>query len=203
MKYLCIPGWATNPDIFSDILPDKLISEAIDFNFFNDLDFPHEKEDKNIDTVICYSLGSLYALELIGKAKVQKVILIGGFTYFPGDDKKRKLKINLMIRGLKQKPEKVLAEFYKEAGLPQQKHDKINVNNLIRGLELLRDCDMSHALLNNETKLYTIHGDQDSIVPEELNRMQFKNSKHFSLEGDHSIILTKAEEIKKIISEIN
>ena len=133
---------------------------------------------------------------------IQKVILIGGFTYFPGEDKRRKLKISLMIRGLKKNPEKVLTDFYKEAELPEQSHDKINVNNLIRGLELLRDCDMSHALLNNDTKLYTIHGDQDSIVPEELNRMQFKDSKHFSLEGNHSIILTKAKEIKKIISEI-
>ena len=201
MKCLCIPGWATSPDIFSDLLPDNLISEEVDFNFFNDLGFP-ENEEKEIDTILCYSLGSLYALTLMERVKIQKVILIGGFTYFPGEDKRRKLKISLMIRGLKKNPEKVLTDFYKEAELPEQSHDKINVNNLIRGLELLRDCDMSHALLNNDTKLYTIHGDQDSIVPEELNRMQFKDSKHFSLEGNHSIILTKAKEIKKIISEI-
>lgn len=201
MKWLCIPGWATGPGIFSNLLPKNTALKAIDLNFFNNEPFP-KCDDSDPEGIICYSLGSLIALKLIEKRKTKKVIFIGGFSFFPGNDKKRSLKINLMIRGLKKTPEKVLADFYEEAGLPLTTHTKININNLIHGLELLRDCDMSHALYNSDTEIFTIHGAQDSIVPEELNRMQFKESKHYSIEGNHSIILTKADEIKKIISEI-
>jgi len=201
MKWLCIPGWATDPDIFSEIPPSNHDFQKLDFNFFNDQDFP-DCEELNADGIICYSLGSLIALQIMERKNIQKAIFIGGFTFFPGDDKKRKLKISLMIRGLKKNPEKTLADFYAEAGLPQKSFTKINVTNLIHGLELLRDCDMSHALRNTNSEIYTIHGDQDSIVPEEQNRMQFKNNKHFSLNGNHAIILSKSNEIKKIISEI-
>ena len=201
MNWLCIPGWGTEPDIFNKIIPEGTQAETLDLNFFNEEDFP-DTSQKKVDGVICYSLGSLIGLELMELTSIKKAIFIGGFSFFPGEDKKRKLKINLMIRGLKKDPAKVLDDFYSEAGLPNLAGKEINVNNLIHGLELLRDCDMSHALCNNKSEIYTIHGDQDSIVPEKLNRMQFKESKHFSIEGQHSIILTQSNEVKKIISEI-
>ena len=116
----------------------------------------------------------------------------------------RKMKINLMLRGLKRDPAKVIGDFYTEAGLKQSIEKTLNVNNLIHGLELLRDCDMSHALCNTEAEIITIHGKDDVIVPEELNRMQFTNTEkeRYTLDGNHGIIQSKSPEIKKILSEI-
>lgn len=205
MSWLAIPGWATQPDIFSDILPENLDIEIINLNFDQEREFPEIKNKKH-DGIICFSLGSLLALEAVQKNEAEKIVFISGFTHFPGFDKmtsrKRKMKINLMIKGLKRDSAKTLADFYSEAGLSIEPSTFNNVTNLIHGLELLRDCDMSHALKNTEAKIFTIHGKNDSIVPEELNRMQFNNETHFSLSGDHGIIQSKSEEIKKILSEI-
>ena len=205
MSWLAIPGWATRPDIFSEILPENLDFELANLNFDNDGSFP-EIKNKHYDGIICYSLGSLIALKAALKNSPEKIIFISGFTFFPGFDaieaRKRKMKINLMIKGLKRDAAKTLTDFYSEAGLTTKPSTANNVINLIHGLELLRDCDMSHALKNNVSKIFTIHGKNDSIVPEEMNRMQFNNVNHISLAGDHGIIQSKNEEIKKILSEI-
>lgn len=205
MSWLAIPGWATNPGIFSDILPENLDLELANLNFDNDGKFPEIKNIK-YEGIICYSLGSILALGTLLKNAPEKIIFISGFTYFPGFDdleaRKRKMKINLMIKGLKKDAARTLTDFYSEAGLTVKSSTANNVINLIHGLELLRDCDMSHALKNTESKIFTIHGKNDSIVPEEMNRMQFNNENHISLTGDHGIIQSKSEEIKKILSEI-
>ena len=207
MKWLAIPGWATSPDIFDLILPENLNVECVDLNFYEQPEFPDIKINE-FDGIICYSLGSLLALKNIEESNIKKIIFIGGFTSFPGSDAKqsklRKMKVKLMIRGLKKDPEKILRDFSEEAGLNFTEKATINVNNLIHGLELLRDCDMSHALYKTEAEIFTIHGKDDVIVPEELNDMQFKEkvSQKYILDGNHGIIQNSSEEIKKILSEI-
>ena len=207
MKWLCIPGWATPPAIFNDLIPNKHQFHTLDLNFFNKDPFP-EISLEGYEGLICYSLGSLLTLNSLEKSSLKKIVFIGGFTHFPGKDPKgsklRKMKINLMLRGLKRDPAKVIGDFYTEAGLKQSIEKTLNVNNLIHGLELLRDCDMSHALCNTEAEIITIHGKDDVIVPEELNRMQFTNTEkeRYTLDGNHGIIQSKSPEIKKILSEI-
>ena len=207
MNWLCIPGWATSPDIFDSILPTELNIDRIDLNFFNKTEFP-KLEIPSHDCIICYSLGSLLALRSMNINNVKKIIFIGGFSSFLGSDLKqaklRKIKISLMIRGLKKDPSKVLKDFYNEAGLNFNKKPTININNLIHGLELLRDCDMYQELCETEAEIFTIHGKGDVIVPEELNRMQFKDkvSQRYVLDGGHGIIESRSDEIQKILSEI-
>ena len=204
MKWLCIPGWATGTDIFEDIIPDEASCDVVELNFFNNDDFPENITD-GYQGIICYSLGSLLAL---GVSNIKKIIFIGGFSFFPGvearEAKMRKMKINLMIRGLKKNPEKTLEDFYTEAGLEVNVRKNLNVNNLIHGLELLRDCDMSHALCNTDAEIFTIHGKDDVIVPEELNRMQFTTivKERFLIDGNHGIIQSQSPQIKKLLSEI-
>lgn len=207
MSWLCIPGWATSPDIFDPILPADLNIDRVDLNFFSEGEFTKVTKS-HYDCVICYSLGSLLALKLMNINDVKKIIFIGGFSSFLGSDikqaKLRKIKISLMIRGLKKAPSKVLKDFYTEAELNFNEKPTINVNNLIHGLELLRDCDMYQELCNTEAEIFTIHGKDDVIVPEELNRMQFeeKVSQRYILDGNHGIIESSSAEIQKILSEI-
>ena len=205
MNWLCIPGWATTPEIFNDIIPANIPFERFDFNFFNNKDFNTGQYIKT-EGIICFSQGSLTALQIAQKSDIKRIIFIGGFTFFPGHDVKtgklRKMKINLMIRGLKKNREKTLNDFYIEADLPLKAPTTFNVTNLIHGLELLRDCDMSHALTEIDSEIETIHAREDKIIPESLHKIQFKNARHYRLKGNHGSFLSQPDELKQILTEI-
>ncbi|NQZ59824.1 MAG: hypothetical protein HRT88_20420 [Lentisphaeraceae bacterium] len=69
MKWICLPGWATEPQLLSDLLPESAEKIEIDFNFFHDEAFPAVNEiqqhipDEDYG-IICFSMGTLFALEL-------------------------------------------------------------------------------------------------------------------------------------------
>lgn len=205
MDWLCIPGWATTPDMFTNVMPEKSSFKTVDFNFFNDLAYPGELQ-ANVQGIVCFSLGSLAALQLTTKIKIKKIVFLGGFTYFPGMQEKsarrRQMKINLMIREMKKNPLKVLNDFYQEAGLPAKKMTKMNTINLIHGLELLRDCDMSHVLAVTNSEVVTIHAKEDKIIPLEIHNKQFMSGKHFLIEGNHGTFLSNPDKVKQILREV-
>ena len=79
MKWICLPGWATEPQLLSDLLPESAEKIEIDFNFFHDEAFPAVNEiqqhipDEDYG-IICFSMGTLFALELC-KIKQPKPLL--------------------------------------------------------------------------------------------------------------------------------
>ena len=205
MKWLCFSGWAVEPGLLKSIAPADDVIE-VDYNFFKEGAFPEIEQviPKEPYSILCYSMGTLHALEAALLFPPQEIVSIAGFASFAGfgkDAKKRRLLILQMIKGLKKSSEKTVNDFRRKAGLNNFNTSMFNTDNLIKGLELLKDCDMSQAL-NSELKLTLISSDNDEIVPAHISSQLLSGpgEKRLSiLRGSHGAWQNNKEEIARII----
>ena len=135
--------------------------------------------------------GDLKALELSQNKLPHRIISICGFPSFCNDDKRRKMQINLMLRGLKKDPLKVLNDFRSTAQLTKTEVQKWNLENLEKGLLSLRDLDFSNVSETRKLDILLIEGIQDAIVPDNISQRLLTgpgNRQSISVEGSHGII---------------
>ena len=209
MKWIGLPGWATNKNILSSLIPDNQI-ELVDYNFYSEKDFPSINQVASLISgeeygIICYSMGSLLALELSQIKKPKLIISMGGFCHFPGYDqnsKRRRLIIMQMLKGLKRDPAKTISDFNLKAGLTSLPQEYLNVNNLSKGLELLKDGDMSQAL-KSELDIISICAKEDEIVPDYISKQLLQGPgkrKAVFVSGNHGFVQNQ-ENIQEIIKQ--
>lgn len=210
MNWLSLSGWAMEKSSLSSLLPhDSKITE-VDYHFFDDGSFPDDRELEEFIpegpyNIICYSMGTLIALKLCLIKKPEKMVSICGFTHFPGFDreaKRRKLNILQMIKGLKNNPTKTLKDFSVQAGLQLPQLKLINQSSLIKGLELLKNDDMSLASQGENIKLLSIYANNDLIVPEAITDQIVTgngNRQKACLAGGHGIVQTHVNNIQELI----
>ena len=202
MKWLCFPGWAVEFGHLRAMAPE---AEEINYHFYSEGSFPEiENFIPSVPySILCYSMGTLHALKAAQISRPEKIVSIAGFAHFPGkgdDAKRRKLLIMQMIRGLKSNPVKTVKDFSLKAGLEPPSCDEFNTNNLIKGLELLKDCDMSQAL-NNNLNLTLISSDNDTIVPGHISKQLLSGEgcrEHITIQGSHGAWQSKMEKIREI-----
>ena len=208
MKWLLIPGWSTHPSIFSSY--SKLFTDQVGYNWgfeesknrTSDAEIAEILKDDY--SILCYSMGTLKALELSLTHKPKKIISIGGFASFCNNNKRRAMHINLMLRGLKKDHKKILDDFAKNAQLSEPKSCKWNLSNLESGLISLRDDDFSTISKSSNLDILLIEGIQDAIVPNDisqklLNGPGSRNS--VQIDGGHGMVETNVNEISRIISD--
>ncbi|MCM8530597.1 MAG: hypothetical protein NE330_05490, partial [Lentisphaeraceae bacterium] len=159
MKCLLIPGWATSPNIFEPYLDlfDSPIRYDWGFtensNQSDDATILDQLREKDF-AIVSFSMGCLKSLEFTKILPPSKLIFIGGFSKFCGIQKKaqRELQIDLMIKGLHNNPQKVLKRFYLGSQISNsQLSGELNLGNLIKGLEKLKNDDFS--AISNSLKL--------------------------------------------------
>jgi hypothetical protein len=210
MNWLSLSGWAMEKSSLTDLLPrDSQVTE-VDYHFFSNGLFPDKQDLESLIpegpySMVCYSMGTLSALELCGFKLPERLICISGFAHFPGDGrdgKRRKLNILQMIKGIKNDSAKTLNDFTKQAGLKMPTPEFINEDNLIKGLELLKDGDMCLAAQNNNLKLLSIYGSEDRIVSKPINDQLMTDRgecQKVVLAGGHGIIQTHVNKIQDLI----
>ena len=204
MKWLCFPGWAQKSGKLSSTL--KGTSTEVDYNFYSTGKFPSIKDHIPDEpySILCYSMGTLHALEASLLKKPERIVAIGGFAYFPGhggETRMRKLLIAKMIQGLKTRPEKTLKDFYLKAGLPEWSFQGYNTVNLSLGLELLKECDMSQAL-ERELNITLIASENDEIVPSHISQKLLEGPgqrENMSIPGNHGAWIENISEIRRIL----
>ena len=208
MKWLLIPGWSTDTEIFSHYL--DLLNENTTYSWGFSTDSQASKDEETLSflnedySVLCYSMGILKALELSIQNPPKKIISICGFPSFCNSDKRRTMQINLMIRGLKKNHQKVITDFRKTAGLSDVENKTWNVNNLAKGLVNLRDSDFSDSSETRKLDILLIEGIQDAIVPNNISQRLLTgpgNRQSISVEGGHGIIESQINEIRQILKD--
>ena len=212
MNWISLPGWATDKSILTPLLPPEHSIEEIDFNFFNESPFPSVEHIASqlpeSYGIICYSLGTLVALKLSKIKLPEQIICIGGFSHFPGTgalSKRRKLQIRQMMKGIRIGAHKTVLDFCTQAQLKMPQYDYLNENNLLKGLELLKDCDMSQASESETLNIFSIYGNEDNIVPEVVSQQLMVGNgkrKMVKINGGHGIIHTHADTVKELIKGI-
>ncbi|MCM8534433.1 MAG: hypothetical protein NE334_00695 [Lentisphaeraceae bacterium] len=211
MKWLLIPGWATAPDIFEPYL--DLISSPLLYNWgfetnssiSDDERILNELEDNDFG-IISFSMGCLKSLEISQKLKPKKLIFIGGFSNFCGTSNRsqRQAQIGLMIKGLHSNPQKVLKRFYLGSQINEsQLKGELNTDNLIKGLEKLKNDDFSS--ISNSLKLenHLIQGIQDAIVPNDIYQTIIgEQTIVHEIEGGHGMLDNNRESVRRLLSQI-
>ena len=175
MKNLLFPGWAS----FSRFYQKELVEEFIYDNF-------SYESDEEIN-VIAWSMGTLKALEYLKNHKVNKLILLAPTSNFTKTTSKKL--VNNMIEGIKIDKFATLNNFYKLNFsknsdylnfLEEYKNEILNTNEeeLIEGLEFLRDKVVKDYNFENVKELYVITGKKDKII-------NSSNTKEFVSIGEH------------------
>ena len=175
MKNLLFPGWAS----FSRFYQKELVEEFIYDNF-------SYESDEEIN-VIAWSMGTLKALEYVKNHKVNKLILLAPTSNFTKTTSKKL--VNNMIEGIKIDKFATLNNFYKLNFsknsdylnfLEEYKNEILNTNEeeLIEGLEFLRDKVVKDYNFENVKELYVITGKKDKII-------NSSNTKEFVSIGEH------------------
>ena len=175
MKNLLFPGWAS----FSRFYQKELVEEFIYDNF-------SYESDEEIN-VIAWSMGTLKALEYVKNHKVNKLILLAPTSNFTKTTSKKL--VNNMIEGIKIDKFATLNNFYKLNFsknsdylnfLEEYKNEILNTNEeeLIEGLEFLRDKIVKDYNFENVKELYVITGKKDKII-------NSSNTKEFVSIGEH------------------
>jgi pimeloyl-ACP methyl ester carboxylesterase len=202
------PGWGFKDSILENILRV----------FFED---PNRKQNNNA-VIIAWSLGGLYAIDLMYRfpEKYQKLILISSLPKFVSDKKSRwqgipfKKALKFYHQSTLNLPH-LMKDFLKWVQYPDNKPEvkkalenhMLSSTNIIQqqslrnSLRILLTADSRVAYNGLSQKIFHIMGDCDAIIP--VNTAKQLTGKVFVIPGaGHVSFLTHPEEFINIIREI-
>ena len=146
--------------------------------------------------IVGWSLGGSLALILALKfpAKVKELVLIGTSPFFGGAWDERNL------RAFKLRVKKEGVAFFRKLAFPKPFEDTVELSVCLRMLEDYIRLDLRNALPYLKSRVFVIHGENDSVVPVEdafkLHTL-IKDSKliilpggHFPFENERSLLST-------------
>ena len=171
---LMITGWAYGSDAMQP-LADTMVTR-FGVRILTGAQVLTERSIPAADYIVTGSMGGLLALELLPDA-CRKLVLISSTARFcsapdyPCGTPERILQ--RMIRRLQRHPETVLEEFYRNVHHPHEINASpamefdppSTLEELVRGLEYLRDTDVRDRLSSIDIPVLLLHGAEDRIIP--------------------------------------
>lgn len=197
MKTILFPGWAS----FKTFYKKEVLEE-----FF----YLEEISGENEVNVIAWSMGSLRALDYIKTHKVNKLILLAPTTDFTKTTSAEI--INQMISGIGVNKEITLKNFYKMNfsdmvdfrkfwDLYKEEIDKLSKEELVKGLEFLRDFKIESPDFSNVKEVHVVLGEKDKIIPLENNREFLNVGKTYNFQKGHNLLYNN-DELKALVRSI-
>ena len=197
MKTILFPGWAS----FKTFYKKEVLEE-----FF----YLEEISGENEVNVIAWSMGSLRALDYIKTHKVNKLILLAPTTDFTKTTSAEI--INQMISGIGVNKEITLKNFYKMNfsdmvdfrkfwDLYKDEIDKLSKEELVKGLEFLRDFKIESPDFSNVKEVHVVLGEKDRIIPLENNREFLNIGKTYNFQKGHNLLYNN-DELKALVRSI-
>ncbi len=185
MKNLLFPGWAS----FRKFYEKELIEEFI----YDDFSYENNEEIN----VIAWSMGTLKALEYIKNHKINKLIFLAPTSNFIKTTS-REL-IDNMIEGIKANKIETLNNFYRLnfsknsdylSFITNYENEIIGMNEeeLVRGLEFLRDKVVLDYSFENVKEIYVITGKRDKVINSENTKEFISIGKHTEFNLGHNFI---------------
>lgn len=185
MKNLLFPGWAS----FRKFYEKELIEEFI----YDDFSYESSEEIN----VIAWSMGTLKALEYIKNHKINKLILLAPTSNFTKTTS-REL-VDNMIEGIKTNKIETLNNFYRLnfsknsdylSFLGSYENEIIGMNEeeLVRGLEFLRDKIVLDYNFENVKEVYVITGKRDKVINSSNTKEFISTGKHIEFNLGHNFI---------------
>ena len=185
MKKLLFPGWAS----FRKFYEKELIEEFV----YDDFSYESSEEIN----VIAWSMGTLKALEYIKNHKINKLILLAPTSNFTKTTS-REL-VDNMIEGIKTNKIETLNNFYRLnfskssdylSFLGSYENEIIGMNEeeLVRGLEFLRDKTVLDYNFENVKEVYVITGKRDKVIYSDNTKEFISTGKHIEFNMGHNFI---------------
>ena len=185
MKNLLFPGWAS----FRKFYEKELIEEFI----YDDFSYESSEEVN----VIAWSMGTLKALEYIKNHKINKLILLAPTSNFTKTTSKEL--VDNMIEGINTNKIETLNNFYRLnfsknsdylSFLGSYENEIIGMNEeeLVRGLEFLRDKVVLDYSFENVKEIYVITGKRDKVINSENTKEFISIGKHTEFNLGHNFI---------------
>ena len=185
MKKLLFPGWAS----FRKFYEKELIEEFV----YDDFSYESSEEIN----VIAWSMGTLKALEYIKNHKINKLILLAPTSNFTKTTS-REL-VDNMIEGIKTNKIETLNNFYRLnfskssdylSFLGSYENEIIGMNEeeLVRGLEFLRDKTVLDYNFENVKEVYVITGKRDKVINSDDTKEFISTGKHIEFNMGHNFI---------------
>ncbi|MEN7973695.1 MAG: alpha/beta hydrolase [Verrucomicrobiota bacterium] len=166
---LLITGWAHGKEAVQP-MADALAADY-DIRILTGAQVLNDQSIPSADHIVTGSMGGLLAMELLPES-CRKLVLISSTAKFCADEDYTcgtpERVLSRMIRQLKRNPEAVLEEFYKNVHYPHQPlptNPSCTQDNLVSGLEYLRDSDVRAKVPNIEIPALLLHGADDRIIP--------------------------------------
>lgn len=168
-------------------------------------------EKKVQKIVMAHSFGLHFCPE-IHFSKADLVIIFGGFIQFhpvaAQYRRRSRLVLNQMVNNMKEKPEKVLDEFYKNSFSPQEapKFSKkdLQKEKLLKDLQLMDTHKIEAGMLKKADKLCILHGSRDAIIHRRKGRELYesfsKKSQYFEIKNaGHALPFTHGKQCWQFI----
>jgi len=218
-----IHGWATTPEVWAgqkeyfsgeyevilaDISAAKNIKEAADSVY-------GLVRDKNNFILIGWSLGWLVILELLKTFKIKPngIISVNSTAKFVDDGYlgagPKKAHLDKTIRDCRRDAGRAFSDFYKtilsdkgNEAFTGLNPDGIDYNNLIHGLNMLKDCDYREFIKDVRIPALFIAGEQDTICPQEASfymQEKIQGSKLKIMECGHMPFWSNAVEFNSMV----
>jgi|GEM_PF-1948268 len=207
-------GWGFNQGSFhqwSDHIKSGSVT-LLERGYLGDppVSFTEEQSDKGI-VLVCHSLGvHFFSFEQL--MSVDLLVILSGFASFHGLHLNgggliSRKHIARMQRRLKQEPEKLLSDFYRDCSWPGELPDfgKINVDLLAEDLHLLDTATLQHEEVLAERKVLILHGAYDRIVSleraAELQALMPQSTLRVINEAGHGLPFTHTRQCLANINE--
>ena len=196
-------GWSYDADFFKDFAKHLSYSaQFFDRGYFRKPHTPILKDGHNI--AVTHSMGLFFLCEYYDLNNFDKIIILSGFSDFcAGRDD---VIVKTLHEGLVKHPEKTLRRFSLLCDDRKRKFDPHHLNYALlqSDLDLLIKHSVQDIILPHQDKIYTVHGDNDKVIPVEFcqisahKNMIVTNAGHvYNKENNNKII----EEIKAWIME--
>jgi len=165
-------GWSYNADFFKDITSEfEGFCQFFDRGYYGHSSVPVLGDGKNI--AVTHSMGLFYLCEHYALDNFDKIIVLSGFSDFcAGRD--HSIVVNLKD-SLKKDILKTLRRFALLCNDKNRIMPKANIQlDLLQAdLDLLMERNIYESLLPHKQKIYTIHAEQDKVIPYEYSSIPY------------------------------
>lgn len=201
---LIITGWAYDAQCVRELTED--FEAFCEVEVLTAAQVLKERQLPAADYIVGWSMGGILAMELMPE-ECQGLALISSTARFCATDGyncgvPEKI-LKRMIMQLKQDPDTVLAEFYKNSSHPHPARTGMTVQesteDLVAGLEYLLHTDLREMVPSINTRTLLLHGRQDLIIPPPASEWLNDNLPNSSLEmfssQGHTLLLDHFDSI--------
>ncbi len=129
-------------------------------------------------------------------SEIDVLVIVSGFV-----ELKARAAMRAMGTGLKTDPHKVLREFHKACGLPQQEAAQIDAALLAEDLERLSTSVFDPALLASVPHCIVLHGNEDAIVSIDASLKIPTHHRHCVAHAGHALPYTHPELCQWLIEQ--